>query len=369
MMKLIGNKPVSEWDLNCSKKLLIAGPCSAESPEQLLSTAMALKKSGIHVLRAGIWKPRTRPGFFEGVGEQGLKWFKDAGNEAGLRTATEVAQPEHVELCLKQNIDLLWIGARTTVDPFAVAAIADSLKGVDIPVMVKNPVNPDIDLWIGALERVSNAGIKKIAAIHRGFSTYRKATYRNPPLWRIPIELRRRVPLLPIICDPSHLAGSAELIQTVAQTAIDLQFDGLMIEVHPDPPSALSDRNQQLTPEQFDLLLKSLDWKNAHSSDLVFNQRLVACRNEIDQIDYKIIDLLATRMSVVEQIANLKKENHITTLQMSRFEEILKKRLEYGVGQSLSEDFLRQLIELIHEESLMHQEQCKIDDMNFISIS
>lgn len=368
-MNLTGNKPVSEWNLNCSGKLLIAGPCSAESPEQLLSTAMALKKCGVHVLRAGIWKPRTRPGFFEGVGEQGLKWFKDAGVEAGISTATEVAKPEHVELCLKNKIDLLWIGARTTVDPFAVAAIADSLKGVDIPVMVKNPVNPDIDLWLGALERVSNAGIKKVAAIHRGFSTYRKGTYRNPPLWRIPIELRRRVPSLPIICDPSHLAGSTELIQTIAQTAVDLQFDGLMVEVHPTPLSALSDRNQQLTPEQYELLLKSLDWKNPHSSDSDFNQRLAGYRNEIDQIDYKIIDLLATRLSVVEQLASLKKENHITALQMSRFEEILKKRLEYGVGQHLSEDFLRQFLELIHEESLMHQERCEIDDMNSISIS
>jgi chorismate mutase len=368
-MKSIDNIPVSEWNLNCSKKLLIAGPCSAESPEQLLSTALALKKSGVHLFRAGIWKPRTRPGFFEGVGEQGLKWLKDAGNEAGISVATEVANPEHVEQCLKHNIDVLWIGARTTVDPFAVSAIAEPLKGVDIPVMVKNPVNPDIDLWMGALERVSNAGIKKLAAIHRGFSTYRKSTYRNPPLWRIPVELRRRVPTLPIICDPSHLAGTTELIQTVAQTAIDLQFDGLMIEVHPDPSSALSDRKQQLTPDQYALLLKSLDWKNTHSSDLEFNKRLSAYRNEIDQIDYKIIDLLATRLSVVEQIANLKKENHITTLQMGRFQEILNNRLEYGAGQQLSEDFLRQIIELIHEESLMHQENCEIDDLNSICTS
>jgi chorismate mutase len=258
----------------------------------------------------------------------------------------------------------LWIGARTTVDPFAVSAIAESLKGVDIPVLVKNPVNPDIDLWLGALERVSNAGVKKIAAIHRGFSTYRKSTYRNPPLWRIPVELKRRVPSLPIICDPSHLAGSTELIETIAQTAIDLQFDGLMIEVHPNPPSALSDRNQQITPEQYMQLLKSLDWKNTHSPNQEFNQRLTAYRNEIDQVDYKIIDLLATRMSIVEQIANLKKGNHITTLQMNRFEEILKKRLEYGTGQHLSEDFLRQIIELIHEEALMHQEHCELDDQN-----
>ncbi len=363
-MGSIGSVPFSEWNLDFGKKLLIAGPCSAESPEQLLSTAMGLKNSGVHVLRAGIWKPRTRPGFFEGVGEQGLAWLKEAGNQAGIRVATEVAEPKHVEMCLKNKIDLLWIGARTTVDPFAVSAIAESLKGVDIPVLVKNPVNPDIDLWLGALERVYNAGIKRIAAIHRGFSTYRKSTYRNPPLWRIPVELRRRVPSLPIICDPSHLAGSAELIQTVAQTAIDLQFDGLMIEVHTNPPSALSDRNQQITPEQYVLLLKNLDWKKAQSSDSGFNQRLAAYRNEIDQIDYKIIDMLATRQSVVEQIASLKKENHITTLQMGRFQEILNKRLEYGAGHHLSEEFLRQVIELIHENSLMHQEKCENEDLN-----
>lgn len=363
-MSSIKCTPVSKWNLGCKKRLLIAGPCSAESPEQLLSTALALKKSGVHLFRAGIWKPRTRPGFFEGVGEKGLEWLKEAGNEAGLKVATEVAKPQHVDLCLKNNIDVLWIGARTTVDPFAVAAIAEPLKGVDIPVLVKNPVNPDIDLWLGALERVSNAGIKKIAAVHRGFSTYRKSSYRNPPLWRIPVELRRRVPLLPIICDPSHLAGACELIQNVAQTAIDLLFDGLMIEVHPDPVSALSDCNQQLTPAQYRILIKNLIWKSTRSSDIEFNQRLAAYRNEIDQIDYKIIDLLALRLNVVEQIATLKKENDITALQIGRFQELLQKRLKYGNGQHLPENFIRQIIELIHEEALMHQERCEIQDLN-----
>src|SRR5690554_1876451 len=368
-MKSMECIPISKWNIGCQKKLLIGGPCSAESPEQLLTTAKELKNSGAHVLRAGIWKPRTRPGFFEGVGEKGLKWLKDAGNEAGMSVATEVAKPQHVELCLKNNIDILWIGARTTVDPFAVSAIVEPLKGVDIPVMVKNPVNPDIDLWLGALERVSNAGIKKIAAIHRGFSTYRKSSYRNPPLWRIPVELRRRVSSLPIICDPSHLAGACELIQTVAQTAIDLLFDGLMIEVHPNPTAALSDRNQQLTPAQYLTLMNSLVWKSTRSSNMEFNQRLTAYRNEIDQIDYKIIDLLALRLNIVEQIATLKNENGITTLQPNRFRELLRKRLDYGNGQHLSENFVRQIIELIHEEALMHQERCEIQDLNSTCIS
>jgi chorismate mutase len=251
----------SKWGFPIKHAFYIAGPCSAESEDQLMQTALALKGQGIIAMRGGIWKPRTRPGTFEGVGAVGLKWLKDAGNAANLPVTTEVAVPEHVEQCLKHGIDILWIGARTTSNPFAVQSLADALKGVDVPVLVKNPINPDIELWDGAVERLAQAGIKKLGVIHRGFSTYEKTVFRNQPIWRIPIEMRRRRPGIPMLCDPSHICGNTELLFSVAQNAMDLLFDGLMIEAHINPPAALSDAKQQVTPDEYHRLISKLKIK------------------------------------------------------------------------------------------------------------
>jgi chorismate mutase len=347
---------LSLWPIQSLEKFFIAGPCSVESEEQIHLVARELARLPIRVLRGGVWKPRTRPGGFQGLGAQGLGWLRDAGRATGLPVATEVASPEHVETCLKKQIDILWIGARTTVNPFSMQAIADALKGVDVPVMVKNPLNPDLELWIGALERLNRAGVKKLAAIHRGFSSYRKTQYRKIPNWAIPLELRRRIPSLPLICDPSHICGNTRLLLSVAQEAMDLLFDGLMLEVHPNPLKALSDAKQQLTPVQLKKLLSRLKFKKAASDNHEIARKIGYLRHEIDEIDDHIIDLLAQRMHVSRELGVCKSKYDISTFQPQRWGEIVKTRVAAGAKKELSEDFVTGVYEHIHEESIRHQE-------------
>ena len=339
------------------KPLLIAGPCSVESKEQITETANALKEYDIDILRGGIWKPRTRPNAFEGIGGRGLGWLKKAGDAAGIPVGTEVAVPMHVEICLSHEIDVLWIGARTTANPFSVQAIADALNGVDIPVMVKNPVSPDVGLWIGALERLHNAGIKKLAAIHRGFSMADNGQYRNQPNWHMPIELKRRIPEIPMICDPRHICGSKKLLQHVSQEAIDLLFQGLMIEVHPDPKNALSDNEQQLTPSAFGKLISKLESKKESTDDPDFQKMLSVLREDIDKIDSDLIKLLGERMQVVEKIGKHKKKQSVTVLQPSRWQEILESRVAEASNYNLSPGFMTKIYQYIHEEAVRHQEE------------
>jgi chorismate mutase len=340
-----------------NRTFVIAGPCSVESEEQVMRTAVGLSECNVQVLRGGIWKPRTRPGSFQGVETQGLSWLKNAGLAANLPVTCEVANPEHVEECLEHFIDILWIGARTSVNPFAVQAIADSLKGVDIPVMIKNPINPDIELWIGAFERLNKAGITKLVAIHRGFSSYRKSEYRNTPNWRIPIELKRRVKNLPIICDPSHICGNVELLQSVAQEAMDLLFDGLMIEVHENPKVALSDAKQQITPKQLVTLLDSLKMKSPEADNQEVINKIQDLRKEIDDVDTTIIQLLAKRMGISNEIGTYKRSSNISSFQPSRWEEIIKSRIKAGVEKNLGEEFILRVYQMIHEESIRQQEE------------
>ena len=337
--------------------LLIAGPCSVESKEQILNTAKSLKKYNINILRGGIWKPRTRPNAFEGIGGRGIGWLKKAGEVTGIPVGTEVAIPMHVEICLSHEIDILWIGARTTANPFSVQAIADALKGVDIPVMVKNPVSPDVGLWMGALERLNNAGITKLAAVHRGFSTSDSGRYRNKPNWHIPIELKRHLPDIPLICDPSHICGNRELLQHVSQESIDLLFQGLMLEVHPDPDHAMSDNEQQLTPDAFGKLIKNLKIKKESTDDMRFQRRLRVMREDIDRIDSEIIGFLGKRMQIVEEIGRYKEEKNITVLQPSRWEEILESRVKEAEKYNLSSGFMTKIYQYIHEEAVRHQEE------------
>ncbi|MFW5487067.1 MAG: bifunctional 3-deoxy-7-phosphoheptulonate synthase/chorismate mutase type II [Desulfovibrio sp.] len=350
-------RPLADWGIPHEGPFIIAGPCSAESEEQLVETAKGLKDHPVSLLRAGIWKPRTRPGCFEGVGEKGLAWLKAAGEAAGIPVTTEVANPQHVEACLKAGIDVLWIGARTTVNPFSVQPIADALKGVDIPVMVKNPINPDIELWLGTMERLNQAGITKLAAIHRGFTAYKSSKFRNKPNWKIPIELRRRVPELPMFCDPSHISGKRELVQEVAQTALELTFDGLMIESHIDPSVALSDAKQQLTPDDLGKMLRALTPKRPSTDGAVVRDQIIAMRTIIDEIDKAVIGLLSQRMEVAQSLGKFKKENNISLFQPRRWKETLKSRIESGVERGLSEEFLLRVYQYIHEESLRHQEE------------
>jgi chorismate mutase len=340
-----------------NKIFFIAGPCSVESEKQIFSIASALKKSNINVLRGGIWKPRTRPGSFEGVGEIGLQWLKDAGTSVHLPVAVEVATPYHVEKSIRCGIDILWIGARTTANPFAVQAIADALKGVDISVMVKNPISPDLELWIGALERLNNAGISKLMAIHRGFSSYRKTEYRNTPNWRIPIELKRIMPKLPLLCDPSHISGNTSLVPILAQEALDLLFDGLMVEVHNHPEKALSDGKQQLTPQQFHSLLNTLTVKHQNTDDSGLLHKITLLRKEVDEVDAQIIHLLTQRMQTTNLIGSLKKSDNLTSYQPNRWEEIIKSRLKLAKKKCLSEDFVFSIYQLIHEEAIKQQEK------------
>jgi len=337
------------------KPVLLSGPCSAESEEQVLTIARDLLPLGISLYRAGIWKPRTRPGAFEGIGEVGLKWLQAVQQETGLKVCVEVANAHHVELCLQHGIDVVWIGARSTVNPFTVQEIADALKGVDIPVMVKNPVNPDLNLWIGAIERVSNAGITKLAAIHRGFSSYEKVKYRNRPMWEIPIELRRLLPNLPVLCDPSHITGKREYLQEVSQKAYDLDFDGLMLESHCNPDKALSDNEQQITPANLALLLDKLVVRRRNTDDLEFNSTLEQLRAIIDHQDEQLVNILRERMTIVEQIGLLKEAQNITILQPDRWNEIFNTRTEWAQKHELSEDLVLRIFQLIHQESIRKQ--------------
>lgn len=340
-------------DLHCDgeRPFVIAGPCSAETEEQVMTTARQLASKGCHIFRAGVWKPRTKPGGFEGNGEEALPWMKRVKEETGMAITTEVATPEHVELALKYGIDILWIGARTTANPFAMQAIADSIIGMDIPVFVKNPVNPDLELWIGAMERINQAGIKRIAAVHRGFSSYEKKIYRNQPMWQIPIELRRRIPDLPIICDPSHIGGSRELIAPLCQQAMDLGFDGLIVETHCNPDKAWSDANQQVTPEVLDYILSLLIIRNK----TVTTEGINELRKQIDELDNNLMDLLSKRMRVSREIGQYKKEHNMTVLQTSRYNEILDKRGAQGSLCGMDAKFIKEIFEAIHEESVRQQ--------------
>jgi chorismate mutase len=356
-MKLNLNiQPLDTWIKTGKEPLLIAGPCSAETEDQLVATAHLLKNTGrVSALRAGIWKPRTRPGEFEGIGSIGLEWLKRAKEETGLPTAVEVATAKHVEEALKAGVDILWVGARSTANPFTVQEIADALKGVDIPVMVKNPVNPDISLWIGALERINNAGITKLAAIHRGFSSYEKSAFRNEPMWDIAIHLKTLAPHLPLICDPSHISGNRELIGYVSQKALDLDMQGLMIESHIDPSVAWTDAKQQVTPTALAELIDRLTLRKPETGNAQVNDKLSELRNNIDKIDDLIIQKMAERMKIAEQIGTYKKDNNITILQVNRWDEILTKRINYGKALNLSPDFTEKLLELIHAESIRKQ--------------
>lgn len=333
------------------RPMVIAGPCSAETEKQVMETAFALANQGIKIFRAGIWKPRTKPGGFEGIGTEGLGWLQNVKKETGMYVSTEVATAKHVEAALKAEIDMLWIGARTSANPFAVQEIADTLKGVDIPVLIKNPVNPDLELWIGALERLNQAGIKRLGAIHRGFSSYDKKIYRNLPQWHIPIELRRRIPTLPILCDPSHIGGKRELIAPLCQQAMDLGFDGLIVEAHCNPDIAWSDASQQVTPDILSYILNLLVIRKEKQS----TESLHELRTQIDECDNAIIDVLAKRMRIAREIGTYKKEHNMTILQTGRYTEILDKRGAQGALCGMDADFIKHVFESIHEESVRQQ--------------
>jgi len=337
-----------------TKPIFMAGPCSAESEEQVLNTARPLADMGIKIFRAGIWKPRTRPNAFEGVGSEGLKWLQLVKKETGMLVATEVANVKHVYEALKYGVDVLWIGARTSANPFAVQDIADSLRGVNVPVMVKNPVNPDVDLWIGAIERINNAGIRQMAAIHRGFSSYDRTLYRNVPQWQVPIELRRRIPQIPIITDPSHICGTREFLLDISQKAMDLNFDGLIIETHCNPDKALSDAKQQVSPEGLKEILDRLILRDPDIREELM-LTLAGLRDQIDKLDDRVINLLEERMQVSEKIGQYKKDNNITILQTKRWDDMLKNRLMLGTRKGMSEEFIIKLFRAVHQESINRQ--------------
>ncbi|MCE2733596.1 MAG: bifunctional 3-deoxy-7-phosphoheptulonate synthase/chorismate mutase type II [Flammeovirgaceae bacterium] len=356
MKKELHLTPIQNWLPHPGRPLIISGPCSAETESQTVTTCKQLAATGkVHALRAGIWKPRTRPGQFEGVGEVGLQWLMAARHETGLPVTTEVATAAHVEACLKAGVDILWVGARTTVNPFSVQEIADALKGVDIPVMVKNPVNPDLELWIGALERLNKAGITKMAAIHRGFSSFDKGPFRNAPMWELAIELKTRIPELDIICDPSHITGARDLISFVSQKGLDLDMAGLMIESHITPDAAWSDAKQQVTPAALNKILEGLIVRQASSDNKNFKDTLTTLREKIDQLDDDIMHKLAERMKISEKIGQYKKENNVTILQVSRWEEIIHTRVAMALVMGISESFSKEFLKLIHNESIQIQ--------------
>jgi chorismate mutase len=344
-------------DFKLDHPLVIAGPCSAETEEQVLKIAHELKDSDVSIYRAGIWKPRTRPGGFEGVGAIGLKWLQKAKAETGLLMATEVANATHVKLALEHDIDVLWIGARTTVNPFAVQEIADALAGTDKIVLVKNPVNPDLALWLGGVERLYNAGIKKLGVIHRGFSSYEKTKYRNLPVWQLAIELQNKFPDLPLICDPSHITGRRDMIQEVSQQALDLNYDGLIIETHTDPDNAWSDAAQQVTPTTLKKIFEDLRVRKETGQGHDYDSKMAALRINIDDFDNKIIEVLGKRMAVAGQIGALKKEFNVAVLQNKRWNEILDKMTAQGAEKGLSQDFIVDIFKAIHQESISHQEK------------
>ncbi len=347
-------KPVFE---DPQRPILIAGPCSAETEEQVLETAHALARLNIHLFRAGIWKPRTRPGAFEGVGAEGLRWLQSVKRETGLKVATEVANTQHVFDALKHEIDVLWIGARTTVNPFSVQELADALSGVDIPVLIKNPVNAELKLWIGAIERIYKAGIERIAVVHRGFSNHGEMKFRNAPIWQLPIELKRRYPDLQIICDHSHICGKRELLADIAQRALDLNYEGLMTEVHPHPNEAWSDKEQQLTPLAYQEMVGHLVARQLTTDDKHFLQSLEFLRRQIDDLDEQLIQLIGSRMKVSEQIGEFKKLNNISVYQPARWNEILENAIKLGTSLELTRTVVFAVMKAIHEESIARQVQ------------
>ncbi|WP_223034815.1 bifunctional 3-deoxy-7-phosphoheptulonate synthase/chorismate mutase type II [Hanstruepera marina] len=352
-------KELRNWldNFGLSHPLVIAGPCSAETESQVLKIAHQLKDSDATVLRAGIWKPRTRPGNFEGVGALGLKWLQKAKEETGMLISTEVANANHVELALQHDVDVLWIGARTTVSPFIVQEIAEALKGTEKPVMIKNPVNPDLALWLGAVERFHTANIKNLGVIHRGFSTYEKTRYRNNPEWQLPIDLQNRFPDLPLILDPSHIAGRRDIIFDLCQTALDLNYDGLMVETHFDPDNAWSDAAQQITPETLIQFMEDLKIRKETGEAAEFKNKINTLRTQIDVIDHQLIEMLGKRMKVADDIGALKKEFNVAVLQTKRWNEILGKMILQGEEKNLSEEFILRVFKAVHQESINHQEK------------
>ena len=360
---------LSTWPkIDEKKPLVIAGPCSAESEEQMLAIAHQIKENDkVQVFRAGIWKPRTRPNTFEGVGLVGLPWLQKVKQETGLLVTTEVANASHVELALKHDIDILWIGARTTVSPFAVQEIADALRGVDIPVMVKNPINADLALWMGAIERFNTVGLTKLAAIHRGFSSAEKTKYRNLPIWSIPIELKRNLPDLPIICDPSHIAGTRDLIAEVCQKAMDVNMEGLMVETHINPDKALSDAKQQVTPARLIEIINNLSLREEFSLDKNFEDTLDKLRMGIDKIDREVLELLRMRMNVVNEIGQTKKDNNVTPLQIGRMDQVMKERCQLASKMDLDEKYIEDIFHVIHTESVRQQTKI-MNDFNSILV-
>ena len=340
-----------------TKPFLIAGPCSGETEEDVLATARELAATGIDLFRSGIWKPRTKPGGFEGKGVEALPWLRRVKQETGLKVTTEVATGNQVYEALKHGVDVLWVGARSTVNPFSVQEIADALKGVDIPVLVKNPINPDLELWLGAIERIQNAGVTQIGAIHRGFSSYTKSKFRNAPYWEIPIELRRRRPDLPLICDNSHICGNREDLHEVAQQALDLNYEGLMTEVHPTPDEAWSDAKQQITPFVYGEMVKHLLVRRETSSNPDFLEHIEQLRHKIDEIDLELFNLMARRMRVSEDIGRYKNRNNISILQTARWTEILEKGYALGRERGLNDDFVDKFLAAVHHESIVHQQK------------
>lgn len=349
---------LNTWITKDKEALIIAGPCGAETREQVLETAKGLAAiPQVKLFRAGIWKPRTRPNSFEGVGEEGLKWLNEVQQQYNLKTTVEVANAQHAELALKYNVDVLWIGARTTVNPFSVQEIADAVKGVDIPVMIKNPIHADLHLWIGALERLNNAGITKLAAIHRGFHFAGKSKYRNKPMWEIAIELKTLFPDLPIICDPSHIGGKRDLIESIAQKALNLGMNGLMIETHPHPDKALSDAAQQITPTELSELLGRLIFPDTQSSNVEFSNKLKSLRSMIDEVDDELINLLAKRLQIIEEIALYKKDQNITVFELERWQEILRTRSQWAEKLGVSRHHIEKICQILHEESIRVQNE------------
>lgn len=346
-------KPIVLEGIDPQKPLLIAGPCSAETEEQVIKTATELAANGVKIFRAGIWKPRTKPGGFEGVGSEGLQWLKKVKELTGMYTSTEVATKQHVDAAIEAGVDILWIGARTSANPFAMQEIADALQeaGADVPVLIKNPVNPDLELWIGAMQRIYNAGIRRIGAIHRGFSAYGKHLYRNLPQWHIPIELRRRMPNLPIICDPSHIGGKRELVAPISQQALDMGFDGLIIESHCDPDCAWSDKSQQVTPDVLNFIINTLVLRDeTHTTE-----NLTLLRQQIDTLDNELLEVLNKRMRVSREIGQYKKEHRMPVLQAGRYDDIMQSRVKLALEMGMSSDFMKSVLSAIHEESVRQQ--------------
>lgn len=345
------------------RPLIISGPCSAESEEQVLQTAQRLADTGkVDVLRAGIWKPRTKPGLFEGIGVKGLPWLLQAKKMTGLPVAVEVATAKHVEDALQFDVDILWIGARTTVNPFSVQEVADALRGSNVPVLIKNPINPDLELWSGAIERLQKAGIKEIGMIHRGFSNYGNTEYRNAPMWHLPIEMKRRYPDMLLICDPSHICGNRLMLQSVAQKSIDLDFGGMMLESHIDPDNAWSDAKQQVTPERLKEILESLVWRAENTTKEEFVTALATLREQINHIDDELMTLIGQRMKIADKIGAYKRDNNVTILQTNRWNEILERAVKQGEKLGLSKEFIIRYFDAVHLESISHQNKVMYDE-------